>query len=101
VAPKISVCRKRDHVYLKLMGNCNPTSAYEILHAVERVVTASLKFASPGSKVFYTFRAHAKVRLGKKEAATGLDPPEDTILPAVEKARRRKEGLLHNFSLLI
>jgi len=98
--PKISICRKRDNVYLKLMGNVNPASAHEILHAVEKVVTASLKFASPGSKVFFTFRAHAQVRLGKKEAEPLPDPLEDTILSAVRSAGSWQEGPLRRFCCL-
>ena len=72
VSPKISICRKGDNIYLKLMGNFNPATAHQILHAVEKVLTASLKFASPGSKVFYTFRAHSRVSLGKQESPPPL-----------------------------
>jgi hypothetical protein len=95
--PKISICRKKDHMYLKLMGNVNPASAREILHAVERVVTASLKFASPGSKVFFTFRAHAQVKLGKKEADPLMDPLEDPISSAVRSDEKWQEGPLRRF----
>jgi hypothetical protein len=98
MGPKISVTRKRDNVYLKLMGNFNPTSAHEILHAVEKMVTASLKFASPGSKVHFTFKAHAQVRLGKKAVA---NPREDTVLSAEKSAGRWQEGPLRRFCALI
>jgi len=95
MTPKISICRKKDHVYLKLMGNFNPTSAAEILQAMERVVKASLKFASPDSKVFFSFRTQTKVSLGKAAVVTGPEPREAQLLPQVENFRGRAEKLLH------
>ncbi len=68
MAPKISICRKKDHVYLKLMGSFTPTSAAAILQALERVVRASFKFTSPDSQVYFTFRTQTKVNLVKPEA---------------------------------
>jgi hypothetical protein len=61
VGPKISVCRKGDNVYLKLMGDISPHSSEELLHAVKKMVLASLRFSSPGSKVSCTFTTQAKV----------------------------------------
>jgi hypothetical protein len=62
--PKISVCRKGDKVYLKLMGDFSSNSFEELLHAVTKMVQASLKFSIPGSKVSCTFKTRAKVSFG-------------------------------------
>jgi hypothetical protein len=62
----ISVCRKKDDVYLKLMGKFSHASAYELLGVMKKVMMASLKFSSPDATVLFTFRTHAKVDLGKK-----------------------------------
>jgi hypothetical protein len=62
----ISVCRKKDDVYLKLMGKFSNASAYELLRVMKKVMMAALKFSSPGATVLFTFRTHAKVDLGKR-----------------------------------
>ncbi len=64
MGPKISVCRKGENVYLKLMGDVSLHSSEELLRAVERIVLASLRFSSPGSKVSCTFKTQAKVHFG-------------------------------------
>ncbi len=63
--PKISVRRKGDHVYVKLMEDVSSNSSEELLHAVKKMVLASLKFSSPGSKVSCTFTTQAKVNIGR------------------------------------
>jgi hypothetical protein len=63
--PKISVRRKGDNVYLKLMEDVSLHSSEELLHAVKKMVQGSLKFCSPGSKVSCTFTTQAKVNIGK------------------------------------
>jgi hypothetical protein len=92
--PKISICRKKDQVYLKLTGNFNPSSATEILQVVERVVKASLKFSSPDSKVSFSFRTHTTVSLGKA-AVPGLEPLEPQVLPKPSPGGPRVGKLLH------
>jgi len=57
----ISVRRKRDDVYLKLMGKYSNTSALELLGILKKVMLASLQFSSPGSNVLFTFKTQAKV----------------------------------------
>jgi hypothetical protein len=77
----ISVRRKRDDVYLKLMGNFSNTSAYELLGVLKKVVMASLQFSSPGSAVLFTFKTQAKVNfpvghdLDKARALPGRKTP--------------------------
>jgi len=93
MAPKISICRKKDNVYLKLMGSFTPASASAILQALERVVRASSKFTSPDSQVYFTFRTHTKVNLAKPEAHPEAGQP--LPLPAVTAARERVDKLLH------
>jgi len=70
--PKISVCRKRDHVYLKFMGNFNFTSSDQLLHALRKMVMSSLEYSHPGSKVLFTFKTHARVNLEKELAKTEI-----------------------------
>jgi hypothetical protein len=71
VGPKISVCRKGDNVYLKLMGDISQHSSEDLLHAVKKMVLSSLRFSSPGSQVSCTFKTQAKVSFGR-EPAKGL-----------------------------
>jgi hypothetical protein len=68
VGTKISVRRKGDQVYLKLMGDFSLHSSEELLHAVRQMVLASLKFSSPGCKVSCTFKTQAKVSFGRRPA---------------------------------
>lgn len=65
--PEITVCRKGDNVYLKLMGNFNLTSSSQLLHALKKVVMATLEYSTPDSEVSFTFSTHGKVNLGQKE----------------------------------
>lgn len=58
--PQLSICRKRENLYLKLTGHLNEASSEEILHAVKRLVTTSLQFSSPEAQVVFTFQTHAK-----------------------------------------
>ena len=58
--PQLSICRKRENLYLKLTGNLNETSSEEILHAVKRLVLTSLQFSSPEAEVVFTFQTHAR-----------------------------------------
>ena len=57
--PQLSICRKRENLYLKLTGNLNETSSEEILQAVKRLVSTSLQFSSPEVQVVFTFQTHA------------------------------------------
>lgn len=59
--PQLSICRKRQNLYLKLEGNLNETSCEEILRAIKRLVLTSLQVASPEAQVFFSFQAHVKV----------------------------------------
>ncbi len=61
--PHLSICRKRENLYLRLQGNFNKTSSAEILRAVKKLVEASLQFSPPEARVDFTFRTHAKVGL--------------------------------------
>ncbi len=65
--PDITVCRKGEEVYLKLMGNFNTASSTELLRALKKLVMASLEFSPPDAKVSFTFTAHGKVDLGLRE----------------------------------
>jgi hypothetical protein len=70
--PKISVCRKGDNVYLKLMGSVGMQTSSDLLHAVKKMVLASLKYSTPGSKVFCSFKARATVNLWDNQGAAGV-----------------------------
>ncbi len=58
--PQLTICRKRENLYLKLTGNLKETSSEEILHAVKRLVSTSLQFSSPETQVVFTFQTHAR-----------------------------------------
>jgi hypothetical protein len=62
---QISICRKRENLYLKLQGNFNETSSGEILHALQKLLVSSLQISSPDAQVLFTFQTRAKVDLGK------------------------------------
>ncbi len=62
---EISICRKREHLYIKLQGNFNQTSSDELMHAVRNLLNASLQISSPDERVTFTFTTHAKVVLPK------------------------------------
>lgn len=66
MGPKISVRRKGNNVYLKLMGDLSLNSSEELLHAVKKIMLASLRFSSPGTKVSCTFKTQAKVSFGSR-----------------------------------
>jgi hypothetical protein len=78
MGPKISVCRKKDEVYLKLMGNVSPGTALELLSILENLLMASLRFSSPDSPVGFTFRTHTKVDLARKTQAPAVLPSQGT-----------------------
>jgi hypothetical protein len=59
--PQISICRKRENLYLKLKGNFNRSDSEEILGAVQKLVGVSLQSSSPNTQVFFTFNTHAKI----------------------------------------
>lgn len=65
--PQISICRKRENLYLKLKGNLNQASCEEILRTVKKLLLTSLQISSPEAQVFFTFQTHAKVDLAKEK----------------------------------
>ena len=70
--PQLSICRKRENLYLKLTGNLNETSSEEILQAVKRLVLASLQFSSPEGEVVFTFQTHARGGSHREKAGREL-----------------------------
>lgn len=58
--PQLSICRKRENLYLKLQGSLTEASLDEILGAMKGLVLTSLQFASPDSQVFFTFQTRAR-----------------------------------------
>ncbi len=61
MSPKISISRKRDHVYLVLTGCCNTSSAHDVLYALEKVLKTSLQASPPDAVVEFTFKTQARV----------------------------------------
>ncbi len=61
MAPELSICRKRENLYIKLSGDFNQTSSEEILSAVKKLVITALQISSPEATVAFTFQTHAKV----------------------------------------
>ncbi len=58
---RISICRRRENLYLKLKGNFNRSDSEEILRAVRRLVGISLQSSSPNTQVFFTFQTLARI----------------------------------------
>jgi hypothetical protein len=61
MAPELSICRKRENLYIKLSGDFTTTSSEEILSAVKKLVSTALQISSPEDTVAFTFQTHAKV----------------------------------------
>ena len=70
--PQLSICRKRENLYLKLQGNLTETSSEEILHAVKKLVLTCLQFSSPEAQVVFTFQTHARVGSSREKDASEL-----------------------------
>jgi hypothetical protein len=65
VQPQISICRKRENLYLKLTGDFNESSSGDFFHAIKKLVLASLRISPPDAKVAFTFQTHGKVNFPK------------------------------------
>ncbi len=67
----ISICRKRENLYLKLKGNFNRSDSEEILGAVQKLVGVSLQSSSPNTQVCFTFQTHAKIECSQGNRRAG------------------------------
>jgi hypothetical protein len=61
MAPRISVRRKGDNIFLTIEGCCNCDSLKELLSVVRQLLMKSLKFIPPGSQITYCFKTSGKV----------------------------------------
>jgi hypothetical protein len=61
MAPRISVRRKGDNIFLTIEGCCNCDSLKELLSVVRQLLMKSLKFTPPGSQITYCFKTSGKV----------------------------------------
>jgi len=61
MASELSICRKRENLYIKLTGDFNQNSSEEILSAVKKLVITALQISSPEATVAFTFQTRAKV----------------------------------------
>jgi hypothetical protein len=59
--PTVSVCRKGENLYLTLEGDFNQISSQQLLQALRKLVTTSLKCFAADSPVAFTFKTHGKV----------------------------------------
>ncbi len=59
--PEISICRKRENVYLKLKGDFNETSSEDLLDALKKLMSATLQITPPKAKVLFLFQTQATV----------------------------------------
>jgi hypothetical protein len=59
--PTVSVCRKGENLYLTLEGDFNEISSQQLLEALRKLVTTSLKCFTADSPVAFTFKTHGKV----------------------------------------
>ena len=58
--PTVSVCRKGEDLYLTLEGNFDQISSQQLLQALRKLVTTSLKCFAADSPVAFTFKTHGK-----------------------------------------
>ncbi|MHB9074561.1 MAG: hypothetical protein ACYC6G_13665 [Desulfobaccales bacterium] len=65
MAPRISVCRKGDDIFLTIEGGFTDESFQELLSAVRQLLLTSLKCATPGSQVTFCLKTRGKVDLDK------------------------------------
>jgi hypothetical protein len=65
MAPRISVCRKGDDIFLTIEGGFTDESFQELLLAVRQLLLTSLKCATPGSQVTFCLKTRGKVDLDK------------------------------------
>jgi hypothetical protein len=65
MAPRISVCRKGDDIFLTIEGGFTDESFQELLLAVRQLLMTSLKCATPGSQVTFSLKTRGKVDLEK------------------------------------
>jgi hypothetical protein len=65
MAPRISVCRKGEDIFLTIKGDFNHESFLELLSVVRQLLMMSSKCAAPGSQVTYSFKTRGKVDLDK------------------------------------
>jgi hypothetical protein len=65
MGPRVSVCRKGEHIYLTIEGEFNYESSRELLAVVRQLLMTSLKCATPNSPVTYCLKTRGKVDLEK------------------------------------
>jgi hypothetical protein len=65
MGPRVSVCRKGEHIYLTVEGEFNCESSRELLAMVRQLLMTSLKCATPNSPVTYCLKTRGKVDLEK------------------------------------
>ena len=65
MAPRISVCRKGDDIFLTIEGGFTDESFQELLLVVRQLLMTSLKCATPGSQVTFSLKTRGKVDLDK------------------------------------
>jgi hypothetical protein len=65
MAPRISVCRKGDDIFLTIEGGFTDESFQELFLAVRQLLLTSLKCATPGSRVTFSLKTRGKVDLDK------------------------------------
>ena len=67
MGPTVSVCRKGEDLYLTLEGDFNHISSQQLLQALRKLVSTSLKCFAPDSPAAFTFKTHGKVDPKKTE----------------------------------
>ena len=94
---KVSVHRRKDNVYLKVNGDYSNGTVADLLQALERVIMASAKFATPGSDTSFTFSTCSQVSpekmrsVGKDRVSVELTPAPSVQELAVRNMWRRKQ----------
>ncbi len=93
MAPRISVCRKGDDIFLTVKGDFTDESFQELLLVVRQLLLTSLKCATPGSQVAFNLKTRGKVDIEKMVQVQHLINDQTCRLDAcLDTPERREPG---------
>lgn len=87
MAPRISVRRKGDDIFLTIKGGFTDGSFQDLLLVVRKLLMTSLKCAAPGSQVTYSLKTRGKVDLEKMVHVQDVIDDQPCCLDTYEDAQ--------------
>jgi len=113
MAPRISVCRKGEDIFLTIEGGFTDESFQELLLVVRQLLMTSLKCATPGSQVTFSLKTRGKVDLEKMfhlrnvindqpcQLDAYVDTPEEQTLGVVKFQEESPQSQHRNGLILV